>query len=127
MLFLTGSVLLLIALASGLALLATPFVATTGGDINWVAFPAGAIVGATLFMFSPDTARATRVCGLAGGGLILLGLGGLVMAFLAGNGMLTASQTGPLWFVAVVGLLLGSGGLGIKALLDRRQAGNSND
>lgn len=124
MLIITGGVFLVLALLSGIALLASPFGLSVGdGGINWLAFPLFALLGPTLFMFSPDTARAAKICGASGAMLVLLGLAGLVIAFLAGNGMLVnATDATALWYVAAIGLLLGSGALGIKSLLDRRQA-----
>lgn len=123
MLILTGATFLLLALLSGLALLASPFgFGNAGGDINWLAFPLFSLIGPTLFMFSSETGRAARTCGVAGGGLVVLGLAGLVAAFLAGNNLLPAKDidTGALWYVAGVGLVFGSAALGLKTLLDRR-------
>lgn len=123
MLILTGATFLLLALISGLALLASPFgLGNASGSINWLAFPLFSLIGPTLFMFSSETARAARTCGLAGGGLVVLGLAGLVAAFLAGNNLLPTKEldTSALWYVAGVGLVFGSAALGLKTLIDRR-------
>jgi len=121
MLIITGIVFLLLALLSGIALLAAPFGVGGGdGSINWLAFPLFALLGPALFMFSPDTARAARICGGAGSMLVLLGLAGVIAAFMASNGMLAATGTTALWYVGGVGLGFGSAALGLKSLLDRR-------
>ena len=123
MLILTGAVFLLLALFSGLALLAVPFGLTQADSmLNWVTFPLFALIGPTLFMFSGDASRAAKVCGASGIVLVVLGLAGLIAAFLSANGLIPNAPLGstPLWYVAGVGLSFGSGALAIKALLDRR-------
>lgn len=123
MLILTGGVFLLLALLSGIALLASPFgIANNASNLNWISFPLFSLIGPSLFMFSSETARAAKVCGVSGAILVVLGLGGLVAAFLAANGMLRPQEPGTmaLWYVSGVGLTLGSGALGLKNLLDRR-------
>lgn len=128
MLIITGGVFLILALLSGIALLASPF-GFTGADnsINWLSFPLFAILGPSIFMFSPDTARAAKICGVSGAMLVTLGLAGLIAAFLVSNGMLAGGLNAPpvtssLWYVAAVGLIFGSGAMALKTLLDRRQA-----
>lgn len=123
MLILTGATFLLLALLSGLALLAAPFgFGNASGSINWLVFPLSSLIGPALFMFSSESARAAKTCGLAGGALVVLGLAGLVAAFLAGNNLLPAKaiDTSALWYVAGVGLVFGSAALGLKTLLDGR-------
>lgn len=123
MLIITGAVFLLLALLSGLALLVAPFGGPGGAAINWLIFPLFSLLGPALFMFSSDTARAAKVCGITGFVLVSLGLSGIVAAFLTANSILPVSvqSNSALWYVAGIGLAFGSGTFGLKSLLSRRQ------
>lgn len=125
MLLLTASVFQLLALLSGIALLAAPFgEPAASGFIHWIAFPVGALLGPTLFIMVRDRCCADRACNISGGVLLMLGFSGLLLGFLTGNDVLTIfpGDSLPFWFVAGVGLAFGSGALALRALFGCRKA-----
>ena len=114
MLFVAGLVLLVLGLVCGafLVLFALNVAAGVPGGALWVLFPVLTIVG---YLMSAASARNTTLPLLArasGALLVLLGLAAGVALVLQETAIIASrGDPGPLWFVLVVGLVLGAAGL----------------
>jgi hypothetical protein len=110
----SGAVFLVLGLASGVFLVLAPFGVggVTPSLITWGMFPVLTLLG---YLFLAVAARAGQIAPLsriAGGALLLLSLASIVGLFLVGNALVKeAGTTISLWYVLVIGLVLGPAGL----------------
>lgn len=112
-----GAILLLMGLVSGGLLAASPFGLGPEnlGWVTWALFPGFTLLGYAFLILPARTEQvilATRICG---GLLMLLATAAGVGLFLAATGVKAASGTLALWYVLVLGLMLGPAGLAVKA------------
>lgn len=112
-----GAVFALLGLLSGVILLQAPFGLgyVEPGLITWIMFPSLTVVGYCLLVIGARNAATAMVANLTGGALLILGVAAIVCLFLAGNGLIAPDQTtAPLWYVVVVGFLLGGTGFSLR-------------
>ncbi len=105
---LVGFVIVAIGLLSGMALVAQPFVAAidAAAPATGLLFVGGLAVGLPLYATGSDRQQALR---LAGGALLVIGLGALAGLFVDALGIRSAERsTALLWLLAPAGL---AGGL----------------
>lgn len=111
MIALAGMVLLAFGLLSGLVLVLSPLglLPPASGVTLWVLFPLFSLAGYFLFVLPSGTAGIRRLSRVAGAGLLLLALvaaGGLLLQALT---LVTSEAgTGSLWYVMLVGMVLGT-------------------
>jgi hypothetical protein len=114
LMFVSGAAFLVLGLASGVFLVLAPFGigSVTPSLITWGMFPVLTLLG---YLFVALAARAGQIAPLsriAGGALLLLALASIVGLFLVGNSLVKeAGTTVSLWYVLVIGLVLGPAGL----------------
>lgn len=117
MLFVAGIVLLALGIISGLFLLLFPLGLTSGapGITLWVLFPLFTILG---YLMAAAPARDSMVPMLSrasGALLLLLALGsGVVLVMQAGGVLQPQNDTTSLWYVLVVGIVLGAAGVATR-------------
>lgn len=111
MLFFAGALLLALGLLSGLVLLLAPFglVGMAPGYTLWLMFPLLSLVGYAVVAVQAGFGQIRTVSIVAAGVLLVLALGAVVALVLGAAQALPApASTAPLWFVLVVGFVLGS-------------------
>ena len=118
LMLISGAVFLVLGLASGAFLVLAPFGVgnVTPSLITWGMFPVLTLLG---YLFIALAARAGQIAPLsriAGGALLLLALASIVGLFLVGNSLVKeAGTTLPLWYVLLIGLVLGPVGLWFRS------------
>ena len=112
-----GAVFLVLGLASGLALTLAPFGIGAGQPqlVAWVLFPLLTIGGYILLAVAARGPAIALISRSAGGALLALAVAATVGLFLVGNS-LVAPNTGTisLWYVLLIGLVLGTAGLSFR-------------
>lgn len=119
-----GAVLLLLGLAEGLALTAAPFGFGPAQPqlVAWVLFPLLTIGGYLLLAVASRGPAVARISRSAGAVLLALAVAATVGLFLAANALVApATGTVSLWYVLLLGLVLGTAGLSF------RRAGDNED
>ncbi len=116
MIIVTGALLLVLGLVSGVFLVLAPFSIgpAAPGATTWILFPGLTIVG---YMLLAASARMTIICvasQLAGALLLLLAFGAAAALFAIGNALFQATGDAlGLWYVMGLGLVLGATGFAI--------------
>ncbi|HSD52548.1 MAG TPA: LPXTG cell wall anchor domain-containing protein [Burkholderiales bacterium] len=112
-----GAVFLVLGLASGLALTLAPFGIGAGQPqlVAWVLFPLLTIGGYILLAVAARGPAIALISRSAGGALLALAVAATVGLFVVGNS-LVAPNTGTisLWYVLLIGLVLGTAGLSFR-------------
>jgi LPXTG-motif cell wall-anchored protein len=112
-----GAVFLVLGLASGLALTLAPFGIGAGQPqlVAWVLFPLLTIGGYILLAVAARGPAIALISRSAGGALLALAVAATVGLFMVGNS-LVAPNTGTisLWYVLLIGLVLGTAGLSFR-------------
>lgn len=107
---LIGMVFQIIGLASGIALLLSPFGLSplTVGPVLWFAFPCGCVAGHLLLMSGGTRTDVKFTAYFTGGSLLLLATAATIAQFLVSGGILPVlGDSFVLWFVASGGFVLG--------------------
>lgn len=123
MMFIAGIVLLALGLLCGVLLLLIPLGVVPGstGLALWLLFPAFAITGYFMAASAAANNGAATITRASGGVLMLLALAAAVALVLRAAGVIhPEADTLSLWYVLVVGLVLG--GMGIASRPDRKAA-----
>jgi hypothetical protein len=118
MIAITGGILVVLGLASGVLLVLAPFgvTGTEPGLITWGMFPALSTLGYILIATGASGATVALLSRIMGGITLLLAIGALVTLFAADNGMLVMqSSTKPLWYALGLGIVFGVAGLSVGA------------
>jgi hypothetical protein len=112
MLMICGAVLLVLGLVSGALLAASPFGLGPAQPelVVWLLFPAFTLIGYAFLILPARTSQVILVTRICGGALMLLATAAAVGLFATPSG-----STLVLWYVLVVGLLLGPAGLAVKS------------
>ncbi len=111
MLKITGGILLLVGMAAGTALVASPFGvwAPTASFATWVLFPGGFVAGALLIALGGSPGSAPGLFRLCGGLLLGLAVVSVVALTLPTLGLLEpGGSTLPLWYVLALAGTLGT-------------------
>ena len=111
-----GLILMVLGVASGLALVLAPFEVGPAipGITTWILFPGFTLVGYILFAVEARTAWVVGASRYAGAALIALALAAAVALFAVGNGLIAAAvATMSLWYVLAVGTVMGATGLAL--------------
>jgi hypothetical protein len=114
MLFVAGLVLLALGLLSGVFLLLFPLGVVAGlpGMALWVLFPVFTMLGYLMAAAPARDAMVPLLSRITGALLVLMALAAATVLVLQGGGMMAPSEdTTPLWYVLVVGIVLGAAGL----------------
>jgi hypothetical protein len=112
-----GAVFLVLGLVSGLALTLAPFGigAAQPQLIAWVLFPLLTIGGYLLLAVASSGPAIALISRSAGAALLVLAVAATIGLFLVGNALLTPSAgTVSLWYVLLIGLVLGTAGLSFR-------------
>jgi peptidoglycan/LPS O-acetylase OafA/YrhL len=113
---LIGGVLAILGLLSGVILMLAPLGIgpATPGVVTWLMFPCLTIAGYVLLAMASPTPLAL-ISRLTGGALLVLGLAAVVVLFLAANGLTQpVNDLASLWYVMVVGFILGGAGFSLR-------------
>jgi hypothetical protein len=126
MIAMIGAVLEILGLLSGLILVLAPFGIgpATPGVITWIMFPTLTLAGYLVLGTASGQGRFSLLSKVAGGALLLLAVASVVALFLAANNLAGQSEShASLWYVAVIGFILGgmSFSLGGKSTETRAQ------
>ncbi len=119
MLLLAGIVLIVVGLLSGGALLAAPFgvLPASPGLALWIFFPTFIVLGYVLFVVAAGTAQVRTLSRVAAAILLALAIISAVVLFLVEASIARpASGTASLWYVLIVGVVLGTGSLAMHRL-----------
>ena len=122
MLLVGGIVLLALGLLCGAVLVLAPlgFVDATVGLTLWILFPAFTIVGYLLAAAPAANERLPLLARVSGASLFALAILAAIALVLQGASIIEPrSGTSSLWYVLVIGLLLGSAGLASHRSLGR--------
>ena len=122
MMLIAGLVLLALGLLCGALLLLIPL-GVVPGSANlalWVLFPAFAIGGYFMAASAAADGDAAKITRAIGGVLMLLALAAAVALVLQAASIMPGGDSLSLWYVLVVGLVLG--GMGIASRPDRKTA-----
>lgn len=120
MLIFAGAILLALGIVSGIVLLLAPFgiVAMAPGVTLWLMFPLLSLVGYAVVVVQAGHAQIRAISIIASGVLLALALGSVIALVLgAAAAVPQPTSTAPLWFVLVVGFLLGSTGAAVYGRL----------
>jgi hypothetical protein len=112
-----GAVFLVLGLASGLALTAAPFGLGPAQPqlVAWVLFPLLTIGGYLLLAVASRGPAVARISRSAGAALLVLAVAATVGLFLVGNALVAPTAgTVSLWYVLLIGLVLGTAGLSFR-------------
>jgi hypothetical protein len=113
-----GGVLEVLGLLSGVILMVAPLGIgpATPGIITWLMFPCLTIAGFVLLAMASPKAPIALLSRLAGGALLVLALASIVVLFLAANGLagFEGESHASLWYVMVVGFVLGGAGFSLR-------------
>lgn len=113
MLFFVGVIFIALGLLSGTVLVGSTvgLLAAEPGLTLWLTFPSLCIAGFLIVAMQTQTAQVRIVSLVMSGVLLMLALASIVVLVLASASLLPApSNSAALWFVLVVGLVLGSFG-----------------
>ncbi len=119
MIVIVGAVFQLLGLLSGLFLTLAPFGLGPAmpGAVTWIMFPALCIAGYILLAMAARTTPISMVSTVVGGALLVLGLLATIGLFIAANGLIASiGSTVSLWYVAVVGFVLGGAGFSLRRI-----------
>jgi len=122
MMLIAGLVLLALGLLCGALLLLIPL-GVVPGSANlalWLLFPAFAIGGYFMAASAAADGAAANITRAIGGVLMLLALAAAVALVLQAASIMPSGDSLSLWYVLVVGLVLG--GMGIASRADRKAA-----
>jgi hypothetical protein len=122
MLMICGAVLLVLGLVSGALLAASPFGLGPAQPelVTWLLFPAFTLIGYAFLILPARTSQVILVTRVCGGALMLLATAAAVGLFAASTGFAApAGSTFVLWYVLVIGLVLGPAGLAVKPEAER--------
>jgi hypothetical protein len=122
MMLIAGLVLLALGLLCGALLLLIPL-GVVPGSANlalWLLFPAFAIGGYFMAASAAADGAAAKITRAIGGVLMLLALAAAVALVLQAASIMPSGDSLSLWYVLVVGLVLG--GMGIASRADRKAA-----
>jgi hypothetical protein len=111
-----GLVLMVLGVASGLFLVLAPFGVGPAipGIATWILFPGFTLVGYILFAVEARTKWVVGASRYAGAALLALALAAAVALFVVGNGLAAVGvATLSLWYVLVVGTVMGATGLAL--------------
>jgi hypothetical protein len=114
MMMIAGAVLLVMGLASGLLLLVAPFAVGhyAPSFLTWAMFPALTLGGYLFVALGARAGAIVPVSRIAGGVLLAFALAAVVALFLIANSAVgSAGGTLSLWYVLVIGIVLGPIGL----------------
>ena len=122
MMFIAGLVLLALGLACGALLLLIPLGVIPGATnlALWVLFPVFAIGGYLMAASAAANRGSATITRASGGVLMLLALAAAVCLVLQAASIVPPGDTLPLWYVLVIGLVLG--GMGVASRPDRKAA-----
>jgi hypothetical protein len=112
-----GVVFLVLGLASGLALTLAPFgiAAAQPQLLAWVLFPLLTIGGYILLAVASRGPAIALISRSAGAALLALAIAATVGLFLVGNSLVAPNAgTISLWYVLLIGLILGTAGLSFR-------------
>lgn len=112
-----GAVFLVLGLASGLLLTLAPFGigAAQPQPVAWVLFPLLTIGGYLLLAVAARGPAIARISRSAGTALLALAVAATVGLFLVGSSFVAPSAgTISLWYVLLIGLVLGTAGLSFR-------------
>lgn len=113
MLLIAGLLLLALGLLSGAVLLLAPFgvLVTQAGYTLWATFPLLCLFGFSMLAMQARPPQVRLVSVVSSALLLALALASITALVLAAAALIPApASTGSLWFVLVVGVLLGSVG-----------------
>jgi hypothetical protein len=113
LLFFAGFLLLFLGLFSGLALVLSPLgvISAEPGLTLWLTFPVLTLAGFAMCAMQAHPTRIRTVSITASAILLLLSVGSLAVLVLGSAGVVPApADSAPLWFVVVVGAVLGAVG-----------------
>jgi hypothetical protein len=122
MMLVAGLVLLALGLLCGSLLLLIPL-GVVPGNANlalWVLFPLFAVAGYFMAASAAANRGAATITRASGGVLMLLALAAAVVLVLQAAAIVQSGDSLSLWYVLVVGLVLG--GMGIASRPDRKAA-----
>lgn len=111
MILLVGVLLIALGLISGAALLASEvgWLTVTNVVALWILFPFGAALGLLIASLGAHTRSVPALLKLTGSLMLVLSLAAVATLVLASIGVLPAPRgTAALWYVFVVGLLVGT-------------------
>ena len=111
-----GLVLMVLGVASGVALVLAPFQVgpAVPGITTWILFPGFTLVGDILFAVEAGTRWVVGASRYAGAALLALALVAAVALFVVGNGMIAAGVAAiSLWYVLALGMAMGAAGLAL--------------
>ncbi len=111
-----GLILMVLGVASGLALLLAPFDIGPAipGITTWILFPGFTLVGYILFAVEARTRWLVGASRYTGAALLALAVVAAVALFAVGNGLVAAAgATLPLWYVLALGTLMGATGMAL--------------
>lgn len=114
MLFAAGLVLLALGIFSGAVLLLAPLgvLEATASLTLWILFPVFTVAGYFLAAAPAENRSIPTLSRISGGSLLLLALAAGVALVLQASAIIEPrAGTGSLWYVLVLGLLLGGSGL----------------
>lgn len=117
MMMLCGGLLLLMGLLSGLLLTGSPFGLGSEnlGWVTWLLFPGFTLIGYAFLILPARTAQVVLITRICGGLLLLLATLAAAGLFVSATGVKAATgDTLVLWYVLVLGLLLGPAGLAVQ-------------
>ena len=117
MLMACGGLLLVMGLLSGLLLTGSPFGLGSEnlGWVTWLLFPGFTLIGYAFLILPARTSQVVMITRICGGLLLLLATLGAVGLFVSATGLKPATgDTMVLWYVMVLGLLLGPAGLAVQ-------------
>ena len=112
-----GAVFLVLGLVTGLLLTLAPFGIGAGQPqlVAWVLFPLLTIGGYLLLALAARGPAIALISRSAGAALLALAVAATVGLFLAGNAFVAPSTgTISLWYVLLIGLVLGTAGLSFR-------------
>jgi hypothetical protein len=123
LILITGGVLALLGFLSAVILVAAPmgWLAATPGLSLWVLFPLFTLIGYGLLAASSRDPAVKLPTRLLGGGLLLLALLAAIGLMASGAGLLQlhGDSSAPLWYVLVLGGVIGAIGSAASGRLSR--------
>ena len=125
MIAIAGGVLVTLGLLSGVFLLLAPFGITNAapGLVTWGMFPVLSTLGYVFIATGTSGAGVAVLSRVMGGITLLLAVAAVLMLFAADNGLLAIqSSSMTLWYVLGLGIVFGTAGLSVGALVQREIA-----
>jgi hypothetical protein len=112
-----GGLLLVMGILSGLLLTGAPFGLGSQnlGWVTWVLFPGFTLIGYAFLILPARTSQVVLITRICGGLLLLLATLAALGLFVSATGVKPATgDTLVLWYVLVLGLILGPTGLAVQ-------------